>query len=264
MDTGIAFHATVLILGVGLSIKSLETLHLLAEYGRRGLLDYRIAGSDAGLSGRFAPQLERLYSMRGVALLCMLSLAAYLGLWLIEPGDAGYRVVLVAFVGANAAMYYRQAFGLDGADQMALLILFTTLLCVVPFDDGRIRAIGLWFIGLQVALSYLVSGVAKLQSPEWRRGLAIRGILSTYTYGTGATRRVVTRSRVLSLPLAWSVILVEIALPFGLLLPPRGVLLTIAIGLALHVSIAIVMGLNDFVWSFAAAYPAFYFVGTRL
>jgi hypothetical protein len=41
-----------------------------------------------------------------------------------------------------------------------------------------------------------------------------------------------------------------------ILLGTPGAIAIIAIGLGFHVSIALLMGLNNFVWSFGASYPA--------
>jgi hypothetical protein len=255
VGTSDAYLLTILLLGIGLSIKAAETLSLLPEYGKRGSFDYEITGDDALLAGRFAPVWSKLYSQAGVRAVAWLSLASFLATAIVYELGGSVRVVLVGFILLNVLAHYRQAFGLDGADQMALLLLMVLLFCFIASSDNRVRLLGLWFIALQLALSYIVSGVAKVLSTEWRSGVAIQGILSTYTYGTGTTRRLVIRSRRLCQILCWSVMLTEIAIPFGLLLGRRGALAALTLGALLHVSIALIMGLNDFVWSFVAAYP---------
>ncbi len=264
MDLESTYRLTLVILGTGLSIKALETLHLLPEYASRRALDFEIAGDDLLLGSRFSGGFNALYSRSGVLALSCLSILSFLLLLFTRPHYPEYRYVVLAFILANVAMYFRQGFGLDGADQMALLILVTVLLCFVASERPGVQLIGTWFIALQLGLSYFVSGAAKLLSREWRSGVAIEGILSTYTYGTNSMRWLVTRRRPLCLLLAWGVIVTEIALPFALLFGARGVAIGLTIGLLLHVSIAVVMGLNDFVWSFAAAYPSFYYVGAHV
>lgn len=263
MDLASTYWLTVVILGVGLSIKALETLHLLPEYASRRALDFEIAGDDSLLGSRISRTFGVLYSKSGVLVLSCVSISVFLLLLFIGRDARAFPYVLLAFIAVNVAMYYRQGFGLDGADQMSLLILVTVLLCFVASGRPGVQAIGVWFIALQLGLSYLVSGVAKLFSREWRSGVAIEGILSTYTYGTNFMRSLVTGRRGLCVLAGWAVIVTEIALPFALLFGDRGVLAAMAVGLMLHLSIAVIMGLNDFVWSFAAAYPAFYYVGAH-
>ena len=264
LDIDSVYRYTTLIVGIGLAIKALETLYLLSEYEKRGMLDYAITGNELFLTGRLSTLLGQLYSKPGVSVLSCLSLVSVLALFVVDYGSLAYRVAVLVLIAANVALYYRQAFGLDGADQMSLLILLTILLCSFGPDDVSIKQIGILFIALQLALSYLVSGCAKLISHEWRSGLAIAGILSTYTYGSNFTRKLVTRNKVVCVVGCWGVILTEIAIPFGLLLNDTGVIVALGVGLSMHLAIAVIMGLNDFVWSFAAAYPSFYYVGVVL
>ncbi len=264
MEPETVYHYTLVIAGVGVAIKSLETLALRREYQARGVFDYTIVGNDALAGSPFAPLFTRLYSWKGVATLSIVGVITFSGLMVSDPGTAAYTVAATLMIASSIAIYYRQAFGLDGADQMTFLVLITTLFCFIVSSVAAIRAIGIWFIALQLALAYFVSGAAKLVSKEWRSGTAISGILSTYTYGTGLTRKLFTRNSWLCVALCWSVIVVEMLLPFGLFLEPVGVAATLGVAFAMHVSIAVVMGLNDFVWAFAAAFPSFYYVGTWL
>lgn len=264
MNLDDAYRIATLLVGVGLSIKALETLALIPEYDKGGIFDYDIAGNDTLMLTRAAPVFARLYSRPGMTVLAVASVASFAVVALAPYQSPAYRVAVVAMVVANVAVYYRQAFGLDGADQMSFLVLVTIFFGSAITSDPDLQRVGAWFVALQLALSYLVSGVAKLISPEWRSGTAVIGILSTYTYGTRLTRRVLTTRRPLSRAICWAVIATEIALPFGLLFGEVGVVVALAVGLAMHLSIAVVMGLNDFVWGFAAAYPFFYWVGSQI
>lgn len=262
MELGEIYRLMTLILGFGLTIKALETLYLLPEFGRRGLLDYAIAGNDLFALGRSAQWFARIYSPTGVLLMAAATVPSFAVLLMSNFGSVPYQVAVLTLIVSNVALYYRQGFGLDGADQMALLILLTVLICSVFVTDAAVMRVGLWFIALQLALSYFVSGFAKLLSREWRGGLALRGILSTYTYGTRFSRQLLTRFRPLSLIGCWAVIGTELILPLALVLDGVPLLVLMGLGLAMHLGIAVVMGLNDFVWSFGAAYPALYFVTT--
>jgi hypothetical protein len=64
--------------------------------------------------------------------------------------------------------------------------------------------------------------------------------------------------------LAWSVMLAEAGAPLAVLLPAHGIALALVAGLAFHVANAACMGLNTFVWSFLATYPAVLLVWTAV
>lgn len=159
---------------------------------------------------------------------------------------------------ANVALYFRHGYGLDGADQMSLLILLTVFLCTVIINNNAIKEVGVWFIALQLSISYIIAGVAKLISSQWRSGLALQGIFSTYTYGTVLTKKIFTNHKSLSMVFCWTVIIFEITYPFVLFFNAE--MFFISIGILFHLSIAVIMGLNDFVWRFATAYPLFYYI----
>ena len=52
------------------------------------------------------------------------------------------------------------------------------------------------------------------------------------------------------------IILFEIAFPLVLILPWEGKLLLLSIGLLFHITNAVVLGLNRFIWAWSATYPA--------
>ena len=263
MSLQVAYHATALLVAAGLAVKALETLYLLPEYGRGRILDYAYAGDDGPRSPLARGVYDRVYSQAGVRFLAILTMAAGATIALAPYGTGVYLAALVVLGAADYALHARQVFGLDGADQMSLLIVLTLVLCSVLASDPGVQRLGLWFIAIQLSLAYLVSGIAKLLSAEWRRGVALRGILSTYTYGTPFFRRLLLRHPTVSLLGCWAVMLTEVALPIGLFAGVPGALVVMAVGMTMHLGIAVVMGLNDFVWSFLAAYPAFLYVAAR-
>jgi hypothetical protein len=57
----------------------------------------------------------------------------------------------------------------------------------------------------------------------------------------------------------WSVIGFECSAPLLILAGTPGAVAIIACGLVFHASIAMLMGLNVFLWAFAATYPALLF-----
>jgi hypothetical protein len=114
----------------------------------------------------------------------------------------------------------------------------------------------LTFIAMQSCLAYGSAGIAKARSMVWRSGSAIRRVLRTRSVGAPLGARVFDRSPIAARAACWGVIVLECGMPFSVLLPQPFMLAALGLGLVLHVSIAIVMGLGGFLWVFAATYPA--------
>ena len=114
---------------------------------------------------------------------------------------------------------------------------------------------GLWFIAAQLTLSYVISGVAKAIGPRWRDGTGLRGVVSTYSYGSPFASRVLEGAPFLSLALSWLIIAWESSFALAWFLPKEGVFLFLALGVLFHLGNAVFMGLNNFVFAFIATYP---------
>ncbi|WP_329389793.1 hypothetical protein OG625_37245 [Streptomyces sp. NBC_01351] len=164
--------------------------------------------------------------------------------WLLLP---------LAFV--TVTFYLRSNYGLDGADQMAWLIV-AALSLVAIVDTKTAVVAGLWFVALQSCLSYFVSGVAKASARGWRDGTYLPGIFQTAIYGHSHLGHLLATRPALSTALARSVIAWECTFPLVLFAPPYAVGPILLLGVAFHAGNAYLMGLNTFFWSFTATYPA--------
>jgi hypothetical protein len=251
-----AYFMVLAIVGIGLVIKAMEVIFLIKSFDKGKMFDWEIVGRDSMISGKRADFFGRLYSSRGVLVISMIIILSAVVMAVSFSNILVFKGALAFFVLSNVLMYYRQGFGLDGADQMSLLILLTCLICFLIPENQELRTIGLWFIVSQLMLSYFVSGFAKLISKQWRSGIAIQGILSTYTYGTSFTRSFFTGNLTVSRIVCWATIIFETCFPMIFLFGEYGLYIGVILGVIFHLSIALVMGLNDFVWGFSACYPA--------
>jgi len=246
--------------GIALVLNSLEEFLLLRDYqpgGRydSGVINVGIRGIDTGLVRIMAVRVEPLAGA------LILRLAA--GFALIVLANV-YQVMTIAWVAAAATTFYlrwRHPFGgEDGGDQMLSIMCTTFALCLpLGFGNGVLE-VGLLFMGAQAILAYTTSGIAKLVSAQWRSGTAIRGILSTRTYGMRSLATIVQSWRPLAYALCWGTILFETAFVVAPILPRQALLVLLAVAATFHVVVAIAMGLNGFVWSFVATYPAIFYV----
>jgi hypothetical protein len=156
----------------------------------------------------------------------------------------------------------RNQYGLDGSDQMMLVVLWPLFLYSLhPTETVLNLAFG--FICAQLCLSYFTSGGVKLISPIWRQGGAIKSILSTRSYGSARLSAFLLKHKVIAGAACWTVIVYEIVGPLLIWLDPKICIAFIAAGVIFHFSIAFFMGLNIFFWSFISTYPAVYYFASR-
>ena len=141
---------------------------------------------------------------------------------------------------------------------MGQIVCVGTLLMAVgtAVDDLALSFAGTLLIGGQLMISYFFAGFAKLLSPEWRRGQALIGIMGTHSYGHSIGARVVSANAALSACLCWALMIGETLFPLAIFLPRNLCLLAFAGSFAFHIATAYFMGLNTFVWAFAAALPS--------
>ena len=243
-------------------IATLEYIVILPAFDKRGALSWDILGT------RYAPpkltKLRHLWdtamSIRGVRIILLLrivfTLALLLGLVVRLETFCAYTLGGILLTGMLVT--YRCGFGLDGADQMTNILSAGLLVAAVPSAPVW-RIAGFGFIAFQTCLSYITAGIAKAISPVWRNGTALYKIMNTGTYGHAWLATVLKRNRSLGYILCWTIIIFETAFPLSLLFPPKPMLVILATGCLFHVGTAVFMGLNAFLWSFLAAYPAIYF-----
>lgn len=149
-----------------------------------------------------------------------------------------------------------------GSDTMSVLVLvclwFTHIAPSLLWQE-----IAFGYLALQLALSYFQSGLVKLENREWRSGKALREVFSFTAYPVSESLRNLAHKPRLLLWASWIVIVGELIFPIALL---HSVALTIALVFTatFHLANAILFGLNRFVWSWLAAYPAIIWFHHRL
>ena len=117
--------------------------------------------------------------------------------------------------------------------------------------------VGLGWIVAQSVLSYLVAGVAKARNSGWWNGRAVQNLMrSEGPYQIWQPARQLGRLPVACGGLGVVVILMELAFPAVLFLPMEPKLAFLFGGFLFHATNALVLGLNRFVWAWAATYPA--------
>jgi uncharacterized membrane protein (DUF485 family) len=157
----------------------------------------------------------------------------------------------------------RTSYGQDGADQMSYIIYTGLAIASIAGTDVG-RAAFLWFVALQACLAYCVAGLAKAGAKGWRDGSYLIGVCETRIYGHAGFAEYLSRRPQLAKVLSCTLIVWESSFPLVLLIPRSLALGVLGAGVLFHLTNGYFMGLNTFIWSFAATYPAIiYCVQTR-
>lgn len=241
------------ILGFGAAIAGLEIITTSREWGPNSL------ASPSVMSSRYlSPRINRavyvLSSHGGIIVVgvtyclmgCLLMLPNIPN-WMRALADGG---IVVGSAMANVV----SPFGRDGADQMRKIVALS-LACARMATSHEVRVLFLAFIAAQLTLSYVVAGIAKVSGSAWRTGVALERILACQHYGFRPAARLLTKSQWFGIIGCWLIIVLEISFPIIFVVPESASYLLLAATLGFHVGIAILMGLNDFLLAFAAAYP---------
>jgi hypothetical protein len=242
---------------VSILISNVEYLFARRILTDGGILSWPVASLRHAwlISGWTGRLLGSLLAYPNVLVLigCRVALAAFVLVAPLSLTCTPWILLPLSFV--TVAFYMRSNYGLDGADQMAWIIVASlTLVSVAP---GRsVIVAGLWFIALQSCLSYVVAGIAKASARGWREGTFLPAIFQTAIYGHRRLGRLLSVRPALSSMLSRAVIAWECSFPLVLVAPPSVVAPVLLMGVAFHAVNAYLMGLNTFFWSFAATYPA--------
>lgn len=238
----------------------LSSAELLVEHARFG--DNDLLGWNVGryytkitIRGWLGKIADLLFSSRQFKLLISVRLVFGLAM-IVQSGLGGSETWLLAaaFV-LTFLIAVRSVFGLDGAFQMNLVTLAGLWVNASSPKGSIASSAGLWFVAVQLGLSYAIAGLSKIPTRSWRDGTALTGILGTGIYGHRGLFRVVTNYPYLAVALSWAVMSFEISFIPLCLFRGKMMLAVMMVGVFFHLSNAVFMGLNGFFVSFVAAYP---------
>jgi hypothetical protein len=266
IDLDAALRASVVLAALGSIVSAWEYKIRLPLFANDGILPWRVLKlhyplTARGMVGRLSDILFQSRRFRFVVWLRLVSAVSVLALAL--AGTVSWPLLLILFL-STAAVTPRSGFGLDGAYQMLVIVIGASLLAAVAPRQSVAREACMWFIAIQLILSYVIAGIAKMRSQVWRSGQAIVGILSTNCYGHPGLFGLLRRHEWIGTLLCWSTIGFELLFPLVLFAPDAIVLGLLVSGLCFHISTAVFMGLNGFLMAFSSAYPALIFVLSKL
>lgn len=248
-----------LLFGASIAVTFAERLSRARDYDAHGWFPWRIFRFDRthfAMVRRSPRFFDALFGSVGMAIIAVLAISAVGVMWFSPVASGRFTAAVAVIVAASLLTHVRSTYGGDGSQQMNLVIGVSLLLGFNPWVRPAVGGVALVFIVAQSCLAYFTSGVAKLVSPIWMHGDPLVGIMGTTAYGSPLGYRLVSVDARTRKAICISMVLLETAFPIGLALPHGGLLAFLAWGVAFHISNAVFMGLNTFVWSFVATYPA--------
>jgi len=149
-----------------------------------------------------------------------------------------------------------------GSDYMTTLVILALALFSLVKQTNPVGQVALWYVGVQVVLSYFVAGLAKARHREWWTGAALKNYLLISNYAVATPVKKWALGQGVSKIVSWIVLLFELSFPLCIL-SPKLCLVYISMAVIFHLTNAYVLGLNRFLFSWVAAYPALYFLSLQ-
>ncbi|MGL5626992.1 MAG: hypothetical protein ACRDDW_05715 [Candidatus Rhabdochlamydia sp.] len=255
------YQTTLCILSIGLLIAALEDLKNWSIFKSTGMLSWKVSK----LNLRWAAKDLRLrlcnFALHENAFKYSIYLRIFASflLFIFSLLNIVSPILICTLFVLNILISFRNPYGLDGSYQMNLVILFALSIGSLFGIDSQISITCVLFIAGELVISYFIAGFNKLISPVWRKSSALHGIFSTKNFGHEFFYQLINRTALLTTLLSWFVLLFEMLFFTVLFFHPMYAIMFLAIGFLFHLFNAIFMGLNNFLFAFSAAYPAFFY-----
>lgn len=208
---------------------------------------------------------DSVLSYRGTMVVVSLQLAGALALpWFAHPA-LPWLVLTCSLV---VSIRFRGTYN-GGSDAMLVVVLLALALVrtAPPSNElaadrlsggaptSELAAAGLAYATAQLVLSYFIAGITKLRDRAWRSGRAVPLLVRLPQYRVPPRAAAVLSRPVIARLATWSVLAFECSAPLAFAHPTICHALLIC-GAGFHLANAIVFGLNRFLWTWLAAYPA--------
>lgn len=151
-----------------------------------------------------------------------------------------------------------------GSDSMTLLLLLTASFVASQPSGGLIAQGAIYYLAIQLTLSYWKAGWFKIKNPLWRSGQALQSFIQSPHYEMKPKcLSNFLQSASLFWAGSWIVMAFELLFPF-FLLSEETLWGGLALGVLFHATNAYLFGLNRFFFAWVAAYPSLIFLRQAL
>lgn len=234
--------------GLAAAIAALELLAVRRAYADDGVFAWPVLRRE--LPPRLRPFVDPLFGYRGTLAIAAAQLGAAAALAVTaDPAPAWIAFAAVLLV----AIRWRGSYN-GGSDAMLLVVLLVVALArTAPGSELAAGAVA--YGAAQLVLSYFIAGASKLRDPAWRAGRALPILVALPHYRVPPAAARVLAHPIGTRALAWGMLLFELGAPLALV-DARACVAVLAIAFAFHVANAVAFGLDRFLWTWLAAFPA--------
>lgn len=244
--------------GLAAAIAALELLWVRRALADDGVFAWPVLrGELAAAPGWLRGVADRVCSYRGIVAVLVIQLASAAAMpWLDHPAPPW----LVFGCALAVAIRFRGSYN-GGSDAMLLIVVLAVGLARLA-PGSQLAEAGLAYAAAQLVLSYFVAGIAKLPDAAWRTGRALPVLVQLPHYGAPAWAVALLSRPRIARPAGWAILALECGFPLALLHPSLCMALLMC-GAGFHLTTAIVFGLNRFLWTWLAGYPALLYWAER-
>jgi hypothetical protein len=253
----------LLIISPQLLISSLEALYNHSIYKKGQLLSWAYVKRNKKIF-TLNPSVEKisdlLFSYPNSLFLIAAKLMLTVAMIFFVVNQKTFNAGIILTTSFTILISLRDTYSNNGSDQLTGIILIALSIVALRPNSEIVKYAAIFFIAFQSILSYATSGIYKLINAGWRNGENLRAILSTEVFGNRRIKKLMDKLPNSYILASFTIMFGEIFLSISFLLPPPLCLFVLATGVLFHLSVAIAMGLNTFLWTFVSTYPAIYFI----
>lgn len=251
MQPEFLFQLTARLALFSLLIQTVEFLNLRKSWQPYGLWSIEPLIDELGLIGPWKKSwVTTLFSSPFFNSVLVLRVIV-ITLLFIQPMALGFAFLLLTQI--YILHRWRGSFN-GGSDSMTILVMMGL---AMPTQ------VGLIFIAVHAVFSYFLAGFVKIRQPSWRNGTALPLFLkSSIHLGSQLVANKIKNPKVW-LILGWGTLVFECLFPLSLLSPTLCIYF-ISLACVFHVANCFFLGLNRFLWAWAATWPSLLFCSSIL
>ena len=263
------YKISAIFICIAIIVNGVENLVAINHFGKKGMLSWDVLETSRKwtLKGPLSNILRVIYSERGFWVYTWIRIllgVSVIGICIGHSVISGMMPYLMSGLFVLVGIFhFRNNFGLDGSDQMSIIVLFALSVIGIFRYNDFIVLISIGFVAFQCCLSYVTAGFAKVIAKDWRSGKSLTLVMRTQNYGDDNLYKYLVKNPSISFILTWLMLIFECTFPLALLSYKLCIFYLIG-GVVFHLLNARIMGLNIFVWAFLATYPAVIYLSMKI